>query len=31
MKNEFEMSMTGEMKFYLGLKIVQNKEGIFIS
>ena len=31
MKNEFEMSMIGEMKFFLGLKIVQNKEGIFIS
>ena len=31
MKNEFEMSMIGEMKFFLGLQIVQNKEGIFIS
>ena len=25
MKNEFEMSMIGEMKFFLGLQIVQNK------
>ena len=31
MKNEFEMSMIGEMKFFLGLQIVQNKDGIFIS
>ena len=31
MKNELEMSMIGEMKFFLGLQIVQNKEGIFIS
>ncbi len=31
MKNDFEMSMIGEMKFFLGLQIVQNKEGIFIS
>ena len=31
MKNEFEMSMIGEMKFSLGLQIIQNKEGIFIS
>lgn len=31
MKNEFEMSMIGEMKFFLGLKIFQNKECIFIS
>ena len=31
MKNEFEMSMIGEIKFFLGLQIVQNKEGIFIS
>ena len=30
MKNEFEMSMIGEMKFFLGLQIVQNKEGIII-
>ena len=25
MKNEFEMSMIGEMKYFLGLQIVQNK------
>lgn len=31
MKNEFEMSMIGEMKFFLGLQIFQNKEGMFIS
>ena len=30
MKNEFEMSMIGEMKFFLGLQIVQNSDGIFI-
>ena len=26
MKNEFEMSMIGEMKFFLGLKIVKIKK-----
>ena len=31
MMNEFEMSMIGEINFFLGLQIVQNKEGIFIS
>ena len=31
MKDEFEMSMIRELKFFLGLQIVQNKEGIFIS
>ena len=31
MKNEFEMSMIGEMKFFLGLQIAQNKDGTFIS
>lgn len=31
MKKEFEMSMIWEMKYFLGLSIVQNKEGIFIS
>ena len=31
MKKEFEMSMIGEMKYFLGLQIVQEKEGIFIS
>ena len=30
-KNEFEMSMIGEMKLFLGFKIVQNSDGIFIS
>ena len=25
------MSMIGEMKFFLGLQIAQNKDGIFIS
>ena len=30
-KNEFEMSMIGEMKFFLGLQFVQNIDGIFIS
>ena len=31
MKKESEMSMIGQMKYFLGLQIVQNKEGIFIS
>ena len=31
MKNEFEIRMIGEMKFFLGLHIVQNNYGIFIS
>ena len=31
MKKEFERSMIGEMKYFLGLQIVQDKEGIFIS
>ena len=31
MKNEFEMSMIGEMNFFLGLQIIQNNENIFIS
>ncbi|GLJ54154.1 hypothetical protein SUGI_1160360 [Cryptomeria japonica] len=30
MKNEFEMSMIGEMKFFLGLQITQTNKGIFI-
>ena len=30
-KNDFEMIMIGEMKFFLGLQIIQNKEGIYIS
>ncbi|GKB87634.1 uncharacterized mitochondrial protein-like protein [Tanacetum coccineum] len=31
MKNNFEMSMMGEMKFFLGLQIHQSPRGIFIS
>ena len=31
MKNEFEMRMIGEMKYFLGLQIIQNSKGIFIS
>ena len=31
MKNKFKMRMIGEIQFILGLKIVQKKEGIFIS
>ena len=31
MQEKFEMGMIGEMKYFLGLQIVQNKEGIFIS
>ena len=31
MKNEFEMSMIEEMKFFLGLQTVQNSDDIFIS
>ena len=31
MKREFKMSMIGKMKYFLGLQIVQNSEGIFIS
>src|SRR4051812_34236268 len=31
MTNEFEMSMMGELNFFLGLKIKQLEEGIFIS
>ena len=31
MKKEFEMSMVGELKFFLGLQVKQRKEGIFIS
>lgn len=30
MKNEFEMSMIGEIKYFLGLQIVQNSDGIFL-
>ena len=31
MKNEFEMSMVGELNYFLGLQVKQCKEGIFIS
>jgi len=31
MKTEFEMSMIEELIFYLGLQILQNPRGIFIS
>ena len=31
MTKRFEMSMDGELKFFLGLQIMQLKEGIFIS
>ena len=31
MQGEFEMSMMGELNFFLGLQIKQTKEGIFIN
>jgi hypothetical protein len=31
MKNEFEMSLLGELSFFLGLQIGQRNQGIFIS
>ena len=31
MKKEFEMSMVGELTFFLDLQVKQRKEGIFIS
>ncbi|EOY17400.1 Cysteine-rich RLK (RECEPTOR-like protein kinase) 8 [Theobroma cacao] len=31
MQDEFEMSMMGELKFFLGLQIKQSEEGIFIN
>ncbi|KAH9763082.1 Integrase catalytic domain-containing protein [Citrus sinensis] len=31
MNKEFEMSMMGELKYFLGLQIKQNEEGIFIN
>ena len=31
MSNEFEMSMMGELKYFIGLQIKQNEEGIFIN
>jgi hypothetical protein len=31
MQSEFEMSLLGELSFFLGLHICQSKQGIFIS
>jgi hypothetical protein len=31
MQDEFEMSMMGELKFFLGIQIKQNKDGIFLN
>jgi hypothetical protein len=31
MHNEFEMSLLGELSFFLGLQIRQSNQGIFIS
>ena len=31
MANEFEMSMIGELSYFLGLQIKQLKNGIFVS
>ena len=31
MKEEFEMSIVGELNFFLGLKVKETKNGIFIS
>ena len=31
MQNEFEMSMMGELTFFLDLQVKQNKNGIFIN
>ena len=31
MKNEFEMSMVGELNYFLGLQVKQSDDGIFIS
>jgi hypothetical protein len=31
MHNEFEMSLLGELSFFLGLHICQSNQGIFIS
>jgi len=30
MQNEFEMSMTGELKFFLGIQVNQFKDGVYI-
>jgi hypothetical protein len=31
MQEEFEMSILGEISFFLGLQVNQNKNGIFVS
>jgi hypothetical protein len=31
MQNEFEMSLLGELSFFMGLQICQSNQGIFIS
>ena len=31
MQNEFEMSMMGELNFFLGLQVVQTQDGTFIN
>ena len=31
MKNEFEMSMVGELTYFLGFQVKQHKDGIFLS
>ena len=31
MTKEFEMSLMGKLKFFLGLQIIQEQEGIFIN
>ena len=31
MQKEFEMSMLGELTYFLGLQVQQNKDGIFLS
>jgi hypothetical protein len=31
MQNEFEMSLLGELSFFLGLQICQTNQGVFIS
>jgi hypothetical protein len=31
MQNEFEMSLLGELSFFLGLQICQRNQGIFLS
>jgi len=31
MQKEFEMSMLGELRYFLGLQVQQNKDGIFLS